>query len=194
MDQEGPEKTDNHLDPAEQELKRKTKIMAEAVARVASRANEVKETGASHLDLSNCALNAFPISLYLVLKEVAPGITSITLANNELKSLNSRFFTTFTQLQELNLEGNVLKKLPDEVGGLTELKSINLAKNKFENFPESLLNAFSIENINLEDNQIKDIPLEKLSSTPSLRLVNLKGNPLNKDNSDVSGVKFEMLV
>ncbi|XP_063817518.1 leucine-rich repeat-containing protein 20 isoform X2 [Pseudophryne corroboree] len=131
--------------------------MAEAVARVARRVNEVVENGGHHLDLSSCALNAFPTGLYLAMKSVADQIYSISLANNELKSLTGKFFTTFKELQELDLEGNLLARLPGEVSFLTNLKVINLSKNKLDKFPDELTKVQCIESINLEANQIKGI-------------------------------------
>ncbi|KAG8435136.1 hypothetical protein GDO86_013185, partial [Hymenochirus boettgeri] len=130
--------------------------MAEAVARVARKVNEVVENGESHLDLSECSLNAFPIGLYVVIGSAAQGIHSITLANNEIKALTNKFFDVFTQLQVLNLEGNILQQLPDEVSNLGQLKSINLSKNKIKDFPRNLLDVNTLESINLEGNQIKD--------------------------------------
>ncbi|XP_053547911.1 leucine-rich repeat-containing protein 20 [Bombina bombina] len=168
--------------------------MAEAVARVARRANEVVENKEHHLDLSDCKLNKFPISLYMVLSTVSEEIFSISLANNEIKALTGKFFTTFTQLQDLTLEGNNMLKLPDEVCGLTQLKSINLSRNKFQHFPEMLLAVSSIEHINLADNEIKDVAVEKLRALPALRTVNLRGNPLNKDGLDLTNITFELIV
>lgn len=50
-------------------------------------------------DLAECKLVAFPIGLYKVLRNVTDQIQLITLANNELKSLTSKFMTTFCQLR-----------------------------------------------------------------------------------------------
>ncbi|XP_069836651.1 leucine-rich repeat-containing protein 20 isoform X1 [Dendropsophus ebraccatus] len=129
--------------------------MAEAVARVARRVNEVVENGGHHLDLSECALSSFPTGLYLAVNTVTDQIYSISLANNELKILAGKFFTTFKALQELNIEGNFLEKLPHEAGLLCNLKMINLARNKLDTFPDELTKIQCIENINLEGNQIK---------------------------------------
>ncbi|KAE8591049.1 hypothetical protein XENTR_v10018293 [Xenopus tropicalis] len=168
--------------------------MAEAVAQVARRVNEVVESGGNHLDLSDCSLNAFPIGLYVVLKPVAQNIHSINLANNEIKALTSKFFNTFTYVKELNLAGNTLQRLPDEVNTLIQLKSINLSKNKIQDFPGNLLDIKTLEIINLEDNQITDVPVDKLSCMPSLQSVNLKANPINKDSLELLGIKFELLI
>lgn len=50
-------------------------------------------------DLAECKLVSFPIGIYKVLRNVSDQIQLITLANNELKSLTSKFMTTFCQLR-----------------------------------------------------------------------------------------------
>ncbi|XP_075697683.1 leucine-rich repeat-containing protein 20 [Rhinoderma darwinii] len=168
--------------------------MAEAVAKVARKVNELVESGGHHLDLSDCALNCFPTGLYLVMSTVADKIFSISLANNELKNLSGKFFTTFERLQELNLEGNSLEKLPHEVCLLLNLKMINVARNKLVTFPDELTKIQCIKNINLEGNQIKDIPIEALNHLQNLSSVNIKLNPINKENLNLSDVKFELVL
>lgn len=55
---------------------------------------------------------------------------------------------------ELNLEGNLLHRLPEELGSLLHLRAINLARNKFRRFPEPLAAAPALESIDLEGNEI----------------------------------------
>ncbi|XP_018420403.1 PREDICTED: leucine-rich repeat-containing protein 20 [Nanorana parkeri] len=145
----------------------------------------------SPTDLSDCDLTAFPIGIFLSLKNVSGNISSISLANNELKSLPGKFFTTFQNLEDLDLEGNLLQKLPVEVGLLPKLKKINLSRNKFEVFPGELTKLQGMESINLEGNQIKDIPLDELKKMPQLSSVNVKMNPVHKECLNLSDVKFE---
>ncbi|XP_018616792.1 leucine-rich repeat-containing protein 20 [Scleropages formosus] len=170
--------------------------MGEAVANVARRINATVEEERDTLDLSECKLISFPEGVFKVLRSVTEKIHVITLANNEMKALSSKFFTTFTQLRELNLEGNALNKLPDAVGGMENLKSINLARNKFLVFPERLAEIPTLEKISLEGNEITELPVEKLSAMPALRSVNMKFNPLNKDlfTAIKSSLKFELLM
>ncbi|KAM4837647.1 leucine-rich repeat-containing protein 20 isoform X3 [Urocitellus parryii] len=135
-------------------------------------------------DLAECKLVSFPIGIYKVLRNVSDQIHLITLANNELKSLTSKFMTTFSQLRELHLEGNFLHRLPTEVGSLQHLKVIDLSRNQFQDFPEQLTTLPSLETINLEENEIvADVPVEKLATMPALRSVNLRSNPLNAEFS-----------
>ncbi|CAI9619533.1 unnamed protein product, partial [Staurois parvus] len=106
-------------------------------------------------DLSSCALNAFPLGLYLTTSSVSDKITSISLADNEIKNLPGKFFNTYQNLEKLDLQGNLLERLPVEVSHLPKLKIINISKNKLEVFPEELTKIQCMESINLEGNQIK---------------------------------------
>ncbi|XP_014041559.1 leucine-rich repeat-containing protein 20 isoform X1 [Salmo salar] len=160
---------------------RRPSIMAEAVANVARRVNATVEEEKDTLDLSNCKLISFPDGVFRVLNSVAEKIHIITLADNEMKGVTSKFFKTFTQLRELDLHGNVITKLPDVVGDLQHLTSINLANNKLSVFPERLTEIQSLERINLEGNDITEVPMEKLQAMPALKCINLKSNPLDNN-------------
>nr|XP_014695802.2 leucine-rich repeat-containing protein 20 isoform X2 [Equus asinus] len=172
------------------------KKMGEAVARVARKVNETVESGSDTLDLAECKLVSFPIGIYKVLRNVTDQIHLITLANNELKSLTSKFMTTFCQLRELRLEGNFLHRLPNEVSTLQHLKAIDLSRNQFHDFPEQLTTLPALETINLEENEIVDVPVEKLAAMPALRSINLRFNPLNAEVRVIAPplIKFDMLM
>ncbi|EAW54388.1 LRRC20 isoform 3 [Pan troglodytes] len=96
------------------------KKMGEAVARVARKVNETVESGSDTLDLAECKLVSFPIGIYKVLRNVSGQIHLITLANNELKSLTSKFMTTFSQLRDVPVE---------KLAAMPALRSINLRFN-----------------------------------------------------------------
>ncbi|XP_049711783.1 leucine-rich repeat-containing protein 20 isoform X1 [Elephas maximus indicus] len=147
-------------------------------------------------DLAECKLVSFPIGIYKVLRNVSDQIHLITLANNELKSLTSKFMTTFSQLRELRLEGNFLHRLPNEVSALQHLKTIDLSRNQFQDFPEQLTTLPALEIINLEENKIVDVPVEKLATMPALRSINLRFNPLNAEVRVIAPplIKFDMLM
>uniref|UniRef100_A0A4W2DSI9 Leucine rich repeat containing 20 n=1 Tax=Bos indicus x Bos taurus TaxID=30522 RepID=A0A4W2DSI9_BOBOX len=147
-------------------------------------------------DLAECKLVSFPVGIYKVLRNVTDQIHLITLANNELKALTSKFMTTFCQLRELRLEGNFLHRLPNEVSTLQHLKAIDLSRNQFHDFPEQLTTLPALENINLEENEIVDVPVEKLAAMPALHLINLRFNPLNAEVRVIAPplIKFNMLM
>ncbi|NXG11411.1 LRC20 protein, partial [Sakesphorus luctuosus] len=157
------------------------KRMGEAVARVARKVNDTVENKTDSLDLANCKLMTFPVGIYKAMRSVTEGIHHISLANNELKSVTSRFVTTFSQLRELNLAGNYLHRLPEEITSLLHLRAINLSRNRFRRFPEPLATVPALETIDLEENEITEVPTEKLASMASLRSLNLRDNPVGPD-------------
>ncbi|XP_070708122.1 leucine-rich repeat-containing protein 20 isoform X3 [Pempheris klunzingeri] len=169
--------------------------MAEAVANVARRINATVEEGKDNLDLSNCKLISFPDGVFKVLRSVTENIRVITLADNEMKAISSKLFTTFTQLEELDLQGNVLTKLPDAIGEMKHLTCINLANNSFSSFPDKLTEIATLERINLEGNSITEIPVEKLSDMPALKWINVKSNPLDSNTQSAlqSSHSFDIL-
>ncbi|NXG75216.1 LRC20 protein, partial [Baryphthengus martii] len=157
------------------------KRMGEAVARVARKVNDTVENKTDSLDLANCKLMTFPVGIYKAMRSVTEGIHRISLANNELKSLTSRFVTTFSQLRELNLAGNYLHRLPEEVTSLLHLRAINLSRNRFRHFPEPLAAVATLETIDLEENEITEVPAEKLATMTSLKSLNLRENPVGAE-------------
>ncbi|XP_069741954.1 leucine-rich repeat-containing protein 20-like [Narcine bancroftii] len=170
--------------------------MAKDAARVARIVNETVAERRNRLDLSNCKLTTFPVALFKVMEDVLGNIQFVSLENNELNSITGSFMTNFNQLQELNFEGNFLKQLPDEVKTLKHLKTINLARNKFSVFPDQLTELTTLENINLEANEINEVPMGRLNSMPSLKLLNMKLNPLNiaTQAAEQMELTFELLV
>ncbi|XP_059677383.1 leucine-rich repeat-containing protein 20 isoform X2 [Gavia stellata] len=96
------------------------KRMGEAVARVARKVNDTVENKTDSLDLANCKLMTFPVGIYKAMRSVTEGIHHISLANNELKSLTSRFVTTFSQLREVPAE---------KLASMASLRSLNLRAN-----------------------------------------------------------------
>ncbi|XP_067876373.1 leucine-rich repeat-containing protein 20-like isoform X2 [Heterodontus francisci] len=129
------------------------------------------------------------------MKDAVANIHFISLENNELKFISGEFMTNFNQLRELNLEGNYLKQLPDEVKALMHLTTINLARNKFSVFPHQLTELTTLERINLEANEIVEIPVESLASMPALKSLNMKSNPLSSETqtTEQTVLKFELL-
>ncbi|XP_072312398.1 leucine-rich repeat-containing protein 20 [Eucyclogobius newberryi] len=155
--------------------------MAESVAKVARRINATAEEGKDSLDLSNCNLISFPDGVFKVLSGVTENIRTVSLADNEMKTISAKFCSIFTQLRELDLHGNVLTKLPDAVVQLEHLSSIDLSGNRFSQFPEKLTELKELERISLEGNTITDFPAERLFSMPSLKVLDLRANPVSAE-------------
>ncbi|KFO36957.1 Leucine-rich repeat-containing protein 20 [Fukomys damarensis] len=147
--------------------------------------------GDPQADLAECKLVSFPIGIYKVLRNVSDQIHLITLANNELKSLTSKFMTTFSQLRVLNLWGKVLKPadVPKQgkenkagVGDISHLLAYNIEELRLEgNFLHRLPNEVSglqhLKAIDLSRNQFRDFP-EQLTTLLMLETINLEENEI----------------
>ncbi|XP_073684113.1 leucine-rich repeat-containing protein 20 isoform X2 [Garra rufa] len=152
--------------------------MAQAVANVARRINATMEEQRDSLDLSDCSLISFPEGVFKMIRSCTDNIHKISLANNQIKALSNKFFLTFTQLREVDLQGNVLTTLPEAVGDMQHLISIDLSRNKLAVFPERLTDVGSLQHISVEGNQITELPMEKLSLMPALKSLDARCNPL----------------
>ncbi|XP_056326118.1 leucine-rich repeat-containing protein 20 isoform X1 [Danio aesculapii] len=159
--------------------------MAQAVAKVARRINDTMEEGRDSLDLSDCGLISFPDGVFKMIRSCSENIHKISLADNQIKALSNKFFLTFTQLRELDLQGNVLTLLPDAIGEAQHLQIINISRNNLSVFPERLTDVKSLKQISVEENQITELPMQKLSLMPALECVNVRGNPLTPENTSL---------
>ncbi|XP_051529609.1 leucine-rich repeat-containing protein 20 [Myxocyprinus asiaticus] len=159
--------------------------MAEAVANVARRIIATMDEGRDSLDLSDCGLISFPDGVFKMMRSCTYNIHKISLANNQLKALSNKFFLTFTQLTELDLQGNLLTTLPEAVGDMQHLIRINLSKNRLSVFPDRLMDVSSLEDISVEGNQITELPMEKLSAMPALKSLDVRSNPLTAEAASV---------
>ncbi|XP_016319938.1 leucine-rich repeat-containing protein 20-like isoform X1 [Sinocyclocheilus anshuiensis] len=166
-------------------IKHEPNRMAQAVANVARRINATVEEQRDSLDLSDCGLVSFPDGVFKMIRSCTDNIQKISLANNQIKALSNKFFLTFTQLREVDLQGNVLTTLPDAVGNMQHLISIDLSRNKLRVFPERLTDVSSLQHISVEGNQITELPMEKLSLMPALKSVDVRCNPLTPEATSV---------
>lgn len=91
-------------------------------------------------DLSNCKLISFPDGVFKVLRSVSENINVISLADNEMKALPSKFFSTFTQLR-----GSVLYTLIHGLSLRENKLFFSKKKRKYNNTrSESLLESFNM--------------------------------------------------
>ncbi|XP_016144455.1 leucine-rich repeat-containing protein 20 isoform X1 [Sinocyclocheilus grahami] len=166
-------------------IKHEPNRMAQAVANVARRINATVEEQRDSLDLSDCGLVSFPDGVFKMIRSCTDNIQKISLANNQIKALSNKFFLTFTQLREVDLQGNVLTTLPEAVGNMQHLISMDLSRNKLRVFPERLTDVSSLQHISVEENQITELPMEKLSLMPALKSVDVRCNPLTPEAASV---------
>ena len=102
--------------------------------------------GATHLDLRHCELDDFPRELF----ELADTLTM------------------------LDLSGNRLRALPDDLPRLHALRTLFCSSNRFETLPASLGKCPALDLVGFKANAIAHVPAEALS--PGLRWLILSDN------------------
>lgn len=141
------------------------------------------------IDLSNLELPAADLQLELQEQRKSVAHAEIILLNsNRLTSLNALQLAPFHQLRVLNLSGNHLTCLPEQILALPTLTTLIARNNKFTN--ESLPKSFLIKGggafreINLAGNLFTHFP-EQLLELPQLKYLYLGGNTIPTIPKDV---------
>ncbi len=109
-------------------------------------------------------------------------LTRIDFANNSLESLPPEFFAEFSELQELNLKGNGLRRLPPVPPGVTSigLRLLDISGNKLEEVDPVLLQCcrHTLHSLNISGNLLHNLPPAVLACT---RLTHLTAQNIHLD-------------
>lgn len=95
-----------------------------------------------------------------------------------------------TTLEEIDIEYNQIKVLPDSIKQLSNLKKLNLSCNKLEELPASIGNLKSLKELNLRDNELKKLP-DSIKNLYLLEILILDKNPIR--NLPVSIAKLKSI-
>lgn len=126
-----------------------------------------QESPDSTFDLSECALGDVPSGVYSKCRVFRK--TTLILRNNKLTSISGGgSLKDLSDITVLDLENNLLTKLPDEFGFLRSLVVLNLKSNSLKKLPGSFANLTSLQSLNLNSNKLKEFP------APILRLRGLR--------------------
>eukprot|EP00049_Salpingoeca_infusionum_P016512 m.338839 g.338839 ORF g.338839 m.338839 type:complete len:259 (-) comp16087_c0_seq2:353-1129(-) len=150
-------------------------IMAAEVAKVANRLQEAKQT--CQLDLSDCQLTKVPAAVFFVLKPFRPTITHLDLSHNQLKKVPAKL-ATFSGAHDVSFDNNMGITLPLEMETMP-LLVVSMKSCGLESIPPALFGIETLETINLQDNGISEVSGESTRRWPSLRQLNMQGNPLS---------------
>lgn len=123
-----------------------TPTPAAAVARTLDRLRAGELQGSTHLDLRGCGLTALP---------------------DEVLSLADT-------LEVLDVSGNVLVSLPDELAQLSRLHTVFASNNRLTTLPPVLGRLPVLDTLGVKANRIEDVPAQALS--PTLRWLILTDN------------------
>ncbi|MFO0033228.1 MAG: leucine-rich repeat domain-containing protein, partial [Cyanobacteriota bacterium] len=104
------------------------------------------------------------------------GITRLDLACN-LQDFPSEIFELADTLEILNLSGNALAALPDDLSRLSKLRVLFCSGNRFTRLPEVLSSCLQLEMVGFKSNSIREVSAAAIS--PGLRWLILTDNQVS---------------
>eukprot|EP00898_Chlorokybus_atmophyticus_P005213 jgi/Chlat1/5693/Chrsp38S05540 len=167
---------------------------------------EAKKTG--RLNLSYLELEELSPSLVSRIRTLLPSLSELDLRSNALAELPEELadlktlrvlrlnynrlqrmpaggvLAALPKLQVLELSGNHITELSDEVALLTGLRELDLSGNKLTQMPEAITALENLTSLNLENNQLLSVP-ESLGSLSSLSRLDVSTNRLTSLPSSV---------
>lgn len=110
--------------------------------------------GRCRLDLRNMGIATFPSWLFKL-----TNVTELDLSCNQLKKLPDNI-GSFSSLRWLDLHSNKLESLPDSIGNLVRLTHLNLCNNRLTsaNLPSTVGLLTGLKCLNLGMNQLESLP------------------------------------
>ncbi|XP_039632036.1 E3 ubiquitin-protein ligase LRSAM1 isoform X1 [Polypterus senegalus] len=150
---------------------RKKKPSEDAKKRLEYQLCLAREAGADDiLDISACELTEIPASAFSTCKVLQKKV--FIVHDNQLRSLVPRncSITDLSTLKVLDVHGNSLTSLPDDIGQLRSLQILNLEKNRLQNLPESIGELGQLQTLNVRGNCLCQLrpALGRLGSLRSL--------------------------
>ena len=104
------------------------------------------------------------------------GITRLDLAC-DLQEFPRDIFELADTLEVLNLSGNALSSLPDDLSGLSKLRVLFCSENRFTQLPEVLSSCVHLEMVGFKSNSIREVAPAAIS--PGLRWLILTDNQIS---------------
>jgi hypothetical protein len=115
------------------------------------------------------------------------GAKEITLSEG-LNQFPVELFSLVESLEKLDLSGNNISELPDDISQFKLLKIIFLSKNKFKEFPKQLANCPSLTMVGFKSNKIQFIPED--SFPKKLQWLILTDNKISKLPQSIGSCEF----
>ncbi|KAJ5096218.1 Leucine-rich repeat typical subtype [Penicillium alfredii] len=125
------------------------------------------------LDLHGNVLQSLPMGLRWL-----QHLRSLNLSHNSLSMENIQVIIEIPSLTDLKLANNQLQgPLPSAICGLRDLESLDLRGNALTELPQQLAELTCLKMLDVSDNQLVTLPFEELSKLP-LRTLNCPNNKL----------------
>ncbi|KND03496.1 uncharacterized protein SPPG_08893 [Spizellomyces punctatus DAOM BR117] len=126
------------------------------------------------LDLSRKELAGFPSTVQVNLAN----LTHLYLDRNRLIEFPTIIFNEMPKLLVLNLTGNQLERIPNDIANLCQLRELYLAENAIFDVGHGIGKLRKLEVLDLSRNRITNLPFSLFKHTESLECVDLSHNHL----------------
>jgi len=146
----------------------------------------VVREGLDTLDLHGLGLTELP-----PLPAELLSLRRLDLSGNRLQAVPDEVFR-LTQLEELNLAGNRITQLDPKIGTLHALRSLDLSENRLSTLPSELAGCTNLETLSLFDNQFSTLPAV-VHELVALRSLDLAGNRIVEVPNLQTLLNLEML-
>lgn len=133
-----------------------------------------------------------PWTTYQTILERYPGLTTLDLAHNNLKFINSFALRGVVNLKTINLSFNKIEYLNDDAfANFTKLENVNLSNNHINlTFASVFSNLIRLKTLNLEKNPITQFDCDDLLESKELLSVYLTWNNVQRLNTDCADAQF----
>uniref|UniRef100_UPI00398E353C E3 ubiquitin-protein ligase LRSAM1 isoform X2 n=1 Tax=Pristiophorus japonicus TaxID=55135 RepID=UPI00398E353C len=148
-----------------------------------------REAGADDiLDISRCELSEIPVSVFSMCRVLHKKV--LIVHTNHLATLlpKSCNIQDLSMLKILDLHGNRLTSLPEDMGQLFSLQVLNVEQNQLKSLPSSLATLAQLQTLNLKGNRIRKLP-ESLSGLRSLRMLDISQNRIQSLPQDLAQIR-----
>jgi len=125
--------------------------------------------------------------------ETAEKTGAPSFTNQKLDKFPSELTKVIGNLRNLDLSGNKIRSLPENMGAFKMLKNLTMAKNHLEGLPQDMGKLVKLENLNLSFNLLASIP-SSLHQLKNLKEVHLSHNKLTSFPTSLLGLKQLNLV
>ena len=129
-------------------------------------------TNLESLDLSSNRLQIWPTMLLQLGR-----LRKLNLRNNLIDDIPEE--VKDTELQELCIAGNRLRRLPEQLCSVTSLEVLDVGRNKIGTLPGSLGQLANLRHLNAAENRLRVVP-EEIGALQRLEVLALEGNRLRK--------------
>jgi len=145
---------------------------ASVVARMKGNLKTCLETHDPALDLSGFSLPGLP----KIVVERMNFVKNLDLSLNKFSLFPD--LSRFSVLEELNLTGNMLAQLPEEIGTATTLRVLLLNGNVLKTLPHSIGKLEALEKMEINNNELVELPKE-IGRLSLLETLSIAGNPIS---------------